>query len=155
MKPETLRNVVEPVVMAHDLELDRIEVTPIGKRRLLRVIVDGDGPAGRGPLLDDLARVSAALSAVLDSSEAVGKAPYTLEVTTRGVDAPLLTPAHYRRNRGRLVKLNLAEEELTGRILGVSEDGVQLMVDGAERVVAFVDITKAVVQVEMNRRKED
>ena len=62
---------------------------PAGKRRLLRVVVDGDGPDGRGPLLDDIAEASKALSAALDTSDAVGTAAYTLEVSSRGVSRPL------------------------------------------------------------------
>ena len=98
-----LPGVLTPILAQFDLELEAVEVIPAGKRQLLRVVVDGDGPDGTGPLLDDLAEASKALSAALDSSDAVGSAAYTLEVSTRGIGRPLDAPRHWRRNRGRLV----------------------------------------------------
>lgn len=155
MQESQIAQVIEPILADRGLELDRLDVTPIGKRSVLRVTVDGDGPDGRGPLLDDIAAASAAISAALDESPAVGKAPYTLEVSSRGVAKPLVEPKHYRRNTGRLVKLWLGDEQLVGRILDVVDDAVTVDVDGVERVIVTGTIDKAVVQVEMNRAFED
>ncbi|MDO5084065.1 ribosome maturation factor RimP [Arachnia propionica] len=154
MQDKELVALVEPILASAGLELDSLEVTPIGKRRLLRITVDGDGPIGRGPLLDDISAASAQISAALDATDAVGAAPYTLEVSSRGVGKPLTEPKHYRRNHGRLVKLTLADEGITGRIVGASDDAVRLRVDGAEREIPLDDIRRAVVQVEMNPPKE-
>ena len=101
MQEQQLVVLVEPILEETGLELDGLEVIPIGKRRLLRITVDGDGPYGRGPLLDDISTASARISAALDASNAVGNTPYTLEVTSRGVGKPLTEAKHYRRNRGR------------------------------------------------------
>ena len=81
--------VLTPILAQFGLELEAVEVIPAGKRRLLRVVVDGDGPEGRGPLLDDIAEASKAISAALDTSDAVGSAAYTLEVSSRGISRPL------------------------------------------------------------------
>ena len=89
MQEQQLAVLVEPILAETGLELDSLEVIPIGKRRLLRITVDGDGPHGRGPLLDDISTASARISTALDASNAVGNAPYTLEVTSRGVGKPL------------------------------------------------------------------
>ena len=111
-----------PILAQFDLELEAVEVIPAGKRQLLRVVVDGDGATGTGPLLDDLAEASKALSAALDSSDAVGSTAYTLEVSTRGVGRPLERPAHWRRNRGRLVAVTTTEgATVTGRIVAADE----------------------------------
>lgn len=156
MQQDTLAAVIEPILAQHGLELDSMEVTPIGKRSVLRIAVDGDGPTGHGPLLDDIARASSALSAALDESDAVGDRPYTLEVSSRGVSTPLTAGKHYRRNRGRLVRLWLAEGgETTGRIVEVDDEGVTLDVDGTSTIVALSGIRKAVVQVELNRSLDD
>ena len=72
MKESQIAGVLTPILAQFGLELEAVEVIPAGKRRLLRVVVDGDGPKGRGPLLDDIAEASKALSAALDSSDAVG-----------------------------------------------------------------------------------
>lgn len=155
MQEAKLVAVIEPLLAERGLELDSLDITRMGKRSVLRLTVDGDGPQGRGPLLDDIASASSAISAALDESPAVGDHPYTLEVSSRGVSKPLTEPKHFRRNATRLVKLWLAEGELTGRIVSAVDDELTLDVNGAERVVAFADINKAVVQVEMNRPVDD
>lgn len=68
---------------------------------------------------------------------------------------PLTEAKHFRRNRGRLVKLWLDGEEAVARIRGVEDDAVTVEADGAERRVPLADITKAVVQVELNRAADE
>jgi ribosome maturation factor RimP len=147
-----LEPLLTPVLAAHGLELDALEVIPAGKRRVLRVVVDGDGPAGRGPDLDDIAEATKAVSLALDGSDAMGNHPYTLEVTSRGVGRPLEQPRHWRRNRGRLVTVSLAAgDPCTGRIVSPDDDGVTLDVDGTQRWLAYAEIRRALVEVEFNR----
>ena len=152
MRTSQLPGVLTPILAQFDLELEAVEVIPAGKRSLLRVVVDGDGATGTGPLLDDLAEASKALSAALDSSDAVGSTAYTLEVSTRGIGRPLERPAHWRRNRGRLVNVTTSDgASVTGRILGSDEETAQLDVDGRPQSVVLADVTNALVQVELNR----
>ena len=61
---------------------------------MLRVAVDKDG----GVTLDDVADATREVNRVLDGSDVMGEQPYTLEVTSRGVDRPLTLPRHWRRN---------------------------------------------------------
>ena len=153
MRTSQLPGVLTPILAQFDLELEAVEVIPAGKRQLLRVVVDGDGATGTGPQLDDLAEASKALSAALDSSDAVGSTAYTLEVTTRGIGRPLERPAHWRRNRGRLVTVTTGEgDTVTGRILESDDQIAQLEVDGRPQAVSLADVTKALIQVELNRR---
>lgn len=86
---ERLAALLTPLLAEAGLELESIEVTPAGKRRLLRVVVDSDN----GVDLDAVGEVSQEISTALDSSDAMGKAPYVLEVTSPGVDRPLTLPA--------------------------------------------------------------
>ena len=132
------------------LDLEAVEVTPAGKRRLLRVAVDQDG----GVTLDEIAEAAREVSQALDESDAMGEAPYTLEVTSRGVDRPLTLPRHWRRNHDRLVKVTTAQgETLTGRIGESDEDRVVLDVSGHPRTIPYADVAKALVQVEFNRKR--
>ena len=152
MKESQIADTLSPILAQFDLELDAIEVLPAGKRRLLRVVVDGDGPDGHGPLLDDIAAASKALSAALDASDAVGAAAYTLEVSSRGVTRPLTLPRHWRRNQGRLVAVETsAGDRLTGRIVSADEDVVRLNIDGSERELGYPEVAKAQVQVELRK----
>jgi ribosome maturation factor RimP len=160
MKESQIAGVLTPVLAQFGLELEAVEIIPAGKRRLVRLVVDGDGPQGAGPLLDDIAEASKAASTALDGADVTGRAPYTLEVTSRGVSRPLELPRHWRRNTGRLVAVRLSEgDAITGRIVSSSEDGVQLDVDGDTREIRFGDVDRALVQVELNRpraaRSED
>lgn len=153
MRDASVEAVVAPVLEGFGLELDALEIVPAGKRRVVRLVVDGDGPKGRGPLLDDIAVASQAVSAALDTSDAMGQQAYTLEVSSRGVGRPLTAPKHWRRNRGRLVKVTLTDgSEVTGRITAADDDAAQLEVAGAPREVAYADVAKALVQVELNRK---
>ena len=154
MKDSQIVGVLTPILDQFGLELEAVEVIPAGKRRLLRVVVDGDGPDGRGPVLDEIAEASKALSAALDSSDAVGAAAYTLEVSSRGVGRPLELPRHWRRNVGRLVAVTLTDgDAFTGRIVGTDAETVQLEVDGSVRELDLATVSKAMVQVELNRPK--
>ena len=154
MKESQIAGVLTPVLAQFGLELEAVEIIPAGKRRLLRVVVDGDGPDGTGPLLDDIAEASKAASAALDRVDVIGNAAYTLEVTSRGVGRPLELPRHWRRNAGRLVSVRLSEgDTITGRIVSTTDDGVQLNVGGEDLQIHFADVDRALVQVELNRPK--
>ena len=152
MRESQIVGLLGPVLAQHGLDLDAVEVLPAGKRRLLRVVVDGDGPEGKGPLLDDIAEATRAISVALDESAAVGSAPYTLEVSSRGVSRPLELPRHWRRNLDRLVAVTTtAGETFTGRVSAAGEEVVTLEVEGAPRELALAEVAKALVQVELNR----
>lgn len=134
------------------LDVEAVELTPAGKRRVLRVAVDGDD----GVSLDDIAEATKAVSAALDESDVMGEQPYTLEVTSRGVDRPLTLPRHWRRNATRLVKVTTTDgETVTGRIGASDEDSATLDVDGTERVLPYAEVAKALIQIEFNRPSED
>ncbi len=162
MNESQLVAVIEPTLARHELELDALDIVPAGRRTVLRVTVDGDGPEGRGPTLDDIAVASRDLSAALDDSTATGEAPYILEVSSRGVNRPLTLPRHWRRNAGRLVKVTADDGTFLARIVAADEDGVDLAVEadptagrasGEDTPVrwAYGSITKARVQVELKR----
>ena len=131
------------------LDVEAVEITPVAKRRLLRVAVDKDG----GVTHDDLVEADREVSRVLDDSDVMGEQPFTLEVTSRGVDRPLTLPRHWRRNRRRLVQVTLASGEvLTGRIADCDDTGARVEVGDERRELAYGEVRKALVQIEFNRR---
>lgn len=154
--PDTDRLVrlLEPVVHAMDMDLEGIRVTAAGRRRVLRVIVDADG----GVSLDDIAFASRELSVKLDNSAEMGEQPYTLEVSSPGVDRPLTQPRHWRRAIGRLVVAPLKTETeghqngngavVEGRIVASGERGVTLERDGVTRDYQYAELGPGRVQVE-------
>ncbi|MEU4831905.1 ribosome maturation factor RimP [Streptosporangium sp. NPDC023615] len=145
---DRLMKLLQPVAEAEGLDLEDVTVTPAGKRRLLRVVVDRDG----GVSLDDVAEVSLAVSAALDADDAMGATPYVLEVSSPGVDRPLTEPRHWRRAVRRLVKADLRDGTVVeGRIVATDETGVELDVGGAPRRIDYEDLTRGRVQVEFRR----
>jgi ribosome maturation factor RimP len=153
--PDRLAEVLAPAVAPLGLELEAVELANAGRRRLLRVIVDADADAGTSGLtLDRLADATRAVSQALDDADAMGEQPYTLEVTSPGVDRPLTLPRHWRRNVGRKVAVTTTDQtRRTGRIRAVGETSVTLDVGGTEVEMRYDDIAKALVQVEFNRKE--
>lgn len=149
MNEAAIRAAIEPVLAHHGLELDHLDIVPAGSRSIVRVTVDGDGPRGRGPLLDDIASASRDISDALDEVASTGNRPYTLEVSSRGTSSPLTEPKHFRRNAGRLVHIVLTDGSVVdGRIASIDDTSVQL-VEGTS--VAFDQVRKATIKVELNR----
>src|SRR5579871_6127494 len=115
-----IAEVIRPVIAAAGMDLESVRVTAAGRRRLLRVVVDSD----RGVSLDDAAAVSRDLSAALDTVAVMGDFPYTLEVSSPGVDRPLTDIRHWRRAAGRLVRVPVTDSDaVVGRILSADADG--------------------------------
>jgi ribosome maturation factor RimP len=130
------------------LDLEGVELTPAGRRRVLRVAVDKDG----GVTLDDVAEATREVSRILDGSDTMGEQPYTLEVSSPGVDRPLTHPRHWRRNAGRLVKAGTGDGgSVLGRVVSADDEGAMLETDGGVLTLRYADVTKAHVQVELNR----
>jgi ribosome maturation factor RimP len=147
-----LRALLEPVVLGAGFDLEDLAEQRGGSRRLVRLTVDSD----HGVSLDETAQISRLVSEALDASDAMGDAPYFLEVSSPGVDRPLALPRHWRRAVGRLVKVvPAAGAEVLGRVLAADGESVTVEVDGAERVLPYAGIARARVQVEFNRPDAD
>lgn len=148
-----LSALLEPVVQSCGADLEAVEVTRAGQRSRLSVIVDRDG----GIDLDGIAEVSKAVSDALDDADAALAGPYTLEVTSPGVDRPLTQPRHWRRNAGRLVVVVLADgSQVTGRVVDADDDALVLSagdgpVTGDTRRLDWAGIDRGIVQVEFRR----
>lgn len=156
--PQAMRSrivaLVKPVVNAAGYDLEEVAVSSAGRRTVVRVVVDTDG----GITLDDIAAVSRDVSAALDETDAdggssFGSGPYTLEVTSPGVDRPLTEPRHWRRNVGRLVTVRVGDKSLTARITDVDDRGVHLTDDRGARTATFAELGPGKVQVEFARPK--
>ena len=156
---DRLAGLLEPAVTAMGMDLEGVRITPAGRRRLLRVVVDCDG----GVSLDAIALVSRELSARLDAVPAMGDAPYTLEVSSPGTDRPLTEPRHWRRAAGRLVVASLTAQPrdetgsggtpatIEGRITGADDHGVMIDVDGQNRRFGYADLGPGRILLEFAR----
>jgi ribosome maturation factor RimP len=143
-----IADVIRPVIAAAGMDLESVRVTAAGRRRLLRVVVDSD----QGVSLDDAATISRELSAALDTVAVMGDFPYTLEVSSPGVDRPLTDQRHWRRAAGRLVQVAVTDSggarPVSGRIAAADADGVTLDVEGARRRFPYAVLGPGAIQVE-------
>lgn len=143
-----LSQLLTPVVAATGHDLEGLEVTPAGRRRVVRMLVDKDG----GTTLDDVADVSKAVSEALDDIDArepqLLAGAYVLEVSSPGVDRPLVEPRHWRRNVGRLVVAHLVDgSRADGRLLEATDTDVLV----GERRLPLAEVLRGQVQVEFGR----
>jgi ribosome maturation factor RimP len=148
---ERLTALLDPVVAAAGYDLEAVTVSQAGRRSIVRVVVDGDD----GVNLDAVAEVSRSVSDALDAGDVLGAAPYTLEVTSPGVDRPLTLPRHWRRNTGRLVAVRHGDRSITGRVLEADEVRVVLEVEGQSVEAPYAELGPGTVQVEFSRRDPD
>ncbi|MBC7596227.1 MAG: ribosome maturation factor RimP [Kineosporiaceae bacterium] len=146
---DRLDTLVAGCVSELGFDLEAIELTPAGKKRVLRIAIDQDG----GVTIDDISSATRAISAELDDTDVMGTMPYTLEVTSRGLDSPLKLARHWRRNNDRLVSAQLADGSTVDGRLGDSDgDGVDISTAQGVQRIAYADVTKALVQIELKRK---
>jgi ribosome maturation factor RimP len=140
---ERLFVLVEPLVARLGFELVELEFAPGHGRSLLRLFID----AATGVGLDDCARVSREVAALLDVEDPIPMA-YTLEVSSPGFDRLLRTQAHFGRFVGARVFVELKEpragrRRYTGTLLTVDDEGIALEVDRERVAVRFAEIGTA------------
>lgn len=136
-----LRQVAQRVVAEAGLELVELSLRGSSRRRLLRVDIDRPGP--RGVDVDDCQRVSVALGETFERDDLLEDS-YLLEVSSPGLDRPILTPADYRRNTGRRIVVRTLEpidnkREWRGILQGLEGDNVRLQDDEDGEVTIRVD----------------
>lgn len=132
---ETLETLIEPVVASFDCELWGIDYRPMSKSALLRVFIDRPD----GVTLDHCSKVSYQLSGLLDVEDPI-KVPYTLEVSSPGIDRPLLRLEHYRENIGHDAKIRLkwpVDESRNYRGVIAAVEGEQITIQVEDREISF------------------
>ena len=143
-KKEDISAAVTPALSALGFYLEDVTITSAGRRSMLTIIVDGDTHLS----LDQVTSATKAISEIVESLQSLGDTPFTLEVTSPGLDRPLTKPRHWRKNIDRLVKVVLLDgNEIKGRIKAASEDSAT--VDQSE--INFADIKRASLEVEFKQ----
>ncbi len=134
---EHVRQIAERVSASQGLELVDVEFRGGGKARMLRLYIDKPG----GVTHEDCAWVSRELGTILDVEDAIPGGPYTLEVSSPGLDRKLLKAADYERFAGRRVRLMTREpvngsRHLEGRLQGLREGLVTLEIGSSKKAPA-------------------
>lgn len=133
----------EPVLSSLGLELVDVEVVGSGRARTLRLTVDRDG----GIDLDTLAEANRPVSAALDAVDALS-GPYTLELSSPGLERPLRRPAEFRRFVGTTVSVKTLEtvsgaRRHRGLLVDADDGGIALEVEGEHRRFPYAGIASA------------
>jgi ribosome maturation factor RimP len=150
---DQLIELLTPAVLEAGFYLEDIHIATPGSHRIVTCIVDGDSSLN----LDQVTSVSRVISELLDVAPFMGETPFTLEVTSPGVDRPLVLPRHFAKNYDRLLKvIRLDGSEVIGRIASNTDESVTLTVvtkkESHEEVVQLADIKRALVEIEFSRK---
>ena len=140
-KKEDISAAITPALEALGFYLEDVTIISAGRRSMLTIIVDGDTHLS----LDQVTSATKAIGEIVESVQSLGETPFTLEVTSPGLDRPLTKVRHWQKNINRLVKVVLLDgSEIKGRIKDVNE--VSATVD--EKNINYSDIKRATLEVE-------
>ncbi len=148
-----LEGLVRPAVEAVGLDLVEVSFHREQGRRVLRVFVDREG----GVDLEAISQASERVSRRLDL-EGFAPGPYTLEVSSPGVERPLRGPLDFSRRVGEKVKVKTARpvegtRSLTGTIVAAGTSDVRIATEAGETSVSYDDITSARTVFEWGGKK--
>lgn len=146
-----LQHMVESVVTALGYELVGVEYLPRGGAALVRIFID---VAGRGITVDDCEKVSHQVSGAFEVEDPIA-GPYTLEVSSPGLDRPLFSAAHFASYIGRDARVRLhapleGRRNFRGTIISVEGDEVRMSVDGVEFSLPVSSVEKANLVPDLN-----
>ena len=144
---EQVLAVITPEIESLGFYVEDITITSAGKRSMLTVIVDGDTHLS----LDQVTVATKAISEIVENLPTLGNNPFTLEVTSPGLDRPLTRPRHWRKNQERLIKIVLNDgKEINGRIKDSTESAVTV----DDKSINFADIKRATLEVEFKKESK-
>ena len=140
---ERVWEIAEPLVTHEGLEMVDVEFRRESRGMVLRLYLDREG----GVSLDDLSRVSRQLGDLLDVHNTV-PGPYTLEVSSPGINRRLRRHDHFRRYLGKRVRVRTAgpvegRRGFVGTLQSVETDGIVLAEAGQAHAIRFTDIAQA------------
>lgn len=152
---QSITELIEPAVSEAGFFLEEVQNTSAGNHRIVTCIVDGQTPLN----LDQVTVVSRLISELLDTAPFMDETPFTLEVTSPGVDRPLTLPRHWTKNLTHLIKVTLNDGTVTtGRLTEFNDVTATLVENIKGRIkthqVNFADIKRAVVEIEFNRKDQ-
>ena len=135
---------IEPSLAAMGYHLVRVVITT-GRRPTLQVMAERTDD--RPMTIDDCAEISHSLSVLLDVADPIDGA-YMLEISSPGIDRPLVRPDDYDRFRGFEARIELARpldgrKRFRGRLLGTSQGNVRLAMEGGVVELPLDDVARA------------
>ncbi|WP_018250157.1 ribosome maturation factor RimP [Orenia marismortui] len=148
-KAETLvEELAKPIIEEKGLELVDVEYKKEGENWVLRVFIDQED----GVSLENCQEISRMLSEQLDIDDPIANS-YLLEVSSPGIDRPLKTEKDYKRFSGRLIDISTyapinGQRKLTGELLGLKDDNIEIRIDGDEILVPLDKVSQTRLAIE-------
>jgi ribosome maturation factor RimP len=152
---DRVRSMADPIILNEGMELVDVEYRRESKGWVLRLTLDKEG----GVTLDDCTRISQEVGRSLEVEDFIQTA-YTLEVSSPGLTRPLKTEKDFMKYRHRLIKVKTVDpienrRQFKGRLLGVSENRIEIEGDGGIFQIPLSNVAKANLEVDQDvLRKE-
>ncbi len=147
---EKIKEIIEIPILKRNIELVDLEWRRERRGWVLRIFIDKPG----GVTVEDCAKISGLVGDILDKEDIIHHS-YVLEVSSPGIERPLVKKEDYERFRGEKAKITLktpvsGRKNFTGIIIGIKEDLVQMEVDGRIWEFPLENIKKANLQPEIS-----
>ena len=148
----TLEQLIDPICRAHTVELVDVRYLREPGGAVIRIIIDRDVPGlevGSGVSLEDCTAVSRDVSTALDvHDDALPSGGYRLEVSSPGLERPLVKLKDFERFSGREVKVRTRtaidkQRRFRGTLRGVVDHSIELEEDGKVVLIPHEDIAQA------------
>jgi ribosome maturation factor RimP len=143
-----VRSIADPILMDEGMELVEVDYRREARGWVLRLTIDKEG----GVTLDDCSRVSQTVGRELDVEDFIS-APYVLEVSSPGLTRPLRSEKDFMKHRNRLIKLRTVDpinnrQQFKGKLLGVSNNQIELEMEEGIVQIPLAKIAKANLEIE-------
>ena len=143
-----LTDMFSPVIESMGFELVAVEVSGDGGRAVMRVFIDSPD----GITVDNCADISYQVSGILDVEDPL-RGKYTLEVSSPGLDRPLVTLEHFNQFMGERMKIRcfepvLGRKRFTGRLESIENETLIIAVDNEVYEIPLEIVEKANLALE-------
>lgn len=145
---DDVREILDPLIQEEGLELVDIEYRREGRGKVLRIYIDKEG----GVTIGDCTKISRELGVLLDIHDVV-PGPYTLEVSSPGLNRALRKPRDFERFKGRKVRIKTRSSIegrvfFIGRLLDFTDNVASVDVDGRTYLIPYEEIERANLELD-------
>jgi len=132
-----IQALAEPILAEREMELVELTCRPQGRQQVIRFLVDKVG----GVTLQECAKVNQLLGQALDAVSLIEDS-YMLEVSSPGLDRPLVTKRDFERALGEDLQVDLRTDDgrgsaVEGMLLAVQHEAVVLKTSSGNITVPF------------------
>ncbi len=140
---EKIESLLKPTIESMDVDFWGCEYMPAGKNSTLRIFIDKED----GVTVDDCKHVSRQVSAIMDVEDPISSA-YLLEVSSPGMDRPLMKPEHFSAYQGEDLQVRtssavMGRKRFKGPMINIGEESIEIEIDGEVYEIPFAMIDKA------------